>query len=108
MVQQNSTAGTLVAPSAADKSTRDWKLDCVQLFKDGRIREARTLLCQQSTPEEADDIFRWMYDNLDLWSTDPHKQDQAIVIIRNGLVNVPMVADQEINLSATITELINL
>jgi len=27
------------------------------------------------------------------------------VIIRNGLVNVPMVADQEINLSATMVEL---
>jgi hypothetical protein len=43
-----------------------------------------------------------------LWATDPHKQDQAIVIIRNGLVNVPMVADQEINLSATLCELSNL
>jgi DNA polymerase III delta prime subunit len=105
LVQQNSTAGKLVAPSSADKSVREWKLDCVQLFKDGRIREARTLLCQQSTPEEADDIFRWMYDNLDLWSTDPEKQDRAIIIIRNGLVNVPMVADQEINLSATLCEL---
>jgi DNA polymerase III delta prime subunit len=105
LVQQNSTAGKLVAPSSADKSVREWKLDCVQLFKDGRIREARTLLCQQSTPEEADEIFRWMYDNLDLWSTDPEKQDRAIIIIRNGLVNVPMVADQEINLSATLCEL---
>ena len=86
----------------------DWKVDCVQLFKDGKIREARTLMCQQSTPEEADEIFRWMYDNLDLWATDPHKQDQAIIIIRNGLVNVPLVADQEINLSATLSELSNL
>ena len=86
----------------------DWKLDCVQLFKSGKIREARTLLCQSSTPEEADDIFRWMYDNLDLWATDPERQDQAIIIIRNGLVNVPMVADQEINLSATLVELSNL
>jgi len=108
LVQQNSQSGTLPAPNVADRSTADWKLDCVQLFKDGRTREARTLICQQSTPEEADDVFRWMYDNLDLWSRDPVKQDQAIVIIRNGLVNVPMVADQEINLSATITELINL
>jgi DNA polymerase III delta prime subunit len=108
LVQQNSTAGKLVAPSSADKSVREWKLDCVQLFKDGRIREARTLLCQQSTPEEADDIFRWMYDNLDLWSKDPEKQDRAIIIIRNGLVNVPMVADQEINLSATLCELSSL
>ena len=108
LVQQNSTAGTLVAASAADKSVRDWKLDCVDLFKHGKVREARTLLCQQSTPEEADDVFRWMYDNLDLWSKDAEKQDRAIIIIRNGLVNVPMVADQEINLSATLCELSNL
>jgi len=105
LVQQNSTNGTLTAPNSADRSVGDWKLDCVQLFKDGRIREARTLICQQSTPEESEDIFRWMYDNLDLWSTDIHKQDQAIIIIRNGLVNCSFVADQEINLSATLTEL---
>jgi hypothetical protein len=49
-----------------------------------------------------------MYDNLDLWAKDPEKQDEAIIIIRNGLVNVPMVADQEINLSATLCELANL
>jgi len=108
LVQQNSTSGKLTPPNSADKSAGDWKLDCVQLFKDGKIREARTLLCQSSTPEEADDIFRWMYDNLDLWATDPERQDQAIVIIRNGLINVPMVADQEINLSATLVELSNL
>jgi hypothetical protein len=49
-----------------------------------------------------------MYDNLDLWSKDLEQQDQAIIIIRNGLVNVPLVADQEINLSATLCELSNL
>jgi replication factor C small subunit len=108
LLQQNSQTGQLNAPNTADRSVGDWKLDCVDLFKQGKLREARTLICQQSTPEEADDIFRWMYDNLDLWSSDPHKQDQAIIIIRNGLVNVPLVADQEINLSATLTELSNL
>jgi hypothetical protein len=46
-----------------------------------------------------------MYDNLGLWSNDQEKQDQAIVIIRNGLVNIPLIADQEINLSATMIEL---
>ena len=105
LLQQNSQTGQLNAPNSADKSVGDWKLNCVDLFKQGKIREARTLLCQQSTPEEADEIFRWMYDNLDLWSTDVHKQDQAIVIIRNGLVNCSFVADQEINLSATLCEL---
>ena len=105
LVQQNSQSGTLLAPNSADKSIGDWKLDCVELFKHGKIREARTLICQQSTPEEAEEIFRWMYDNLDLWSKDVEKQDEAIIIIKNGMANMPMVADQEINLSATLVEL---
>jgi hypothetical protein len=91
-----------------DRAVGDWKLDCVAMFKAGKMREARTLLCQQSTPEEADVTFRWMYDNLDLWSKDVEQQDQAIIIIRNGIANIPLVADQEINLSATITELCQL
>jgi replication factor C small subunit len=105
LLQPNSQSGQLQPPSAADKSTRDWKLECVDLFKKGRIREARTLLCQSSTPEEAEDIFRWMYDNLELWGSTPEQQDQAIVIIRNGLVSNNAVADVEINLSACLIEL---
>ena len=66
------------------------------------------MLCASARPEEMEEVFRWMYDNLDLWSKDVHKQDQAIVIIRNGIVNIPMVADQEINLAATMIELANL
>jgi replication factor C small subunit len=105
MLQMNSTSSTLTPPSTADRSTVDWKLSCVDLFKHGRIREARKLLCESSTPEEAEDIFRWMYDNLELWGNTPERQDQAIVIIRNGLVNNSSVADTEINLSATLIEL---
>jgi DNA polymerase III delta prime subunit len=105
LLQQNSQSGVLNTPNSTDKGVGDWKLDCVQLFKSGKIREARTLICQQSTPEETEDIFRWMYDNLDLWTTDVERQDQAIIIIRNGMAAMPMVADQEINLSATLCEL---
>jgi hypothetical protein len=65
-------------------------------------------MCASARPEEMEEIFRWMYDNINLWSKDTQKQDQAIVIIRNGLANVPLVADQEINLSATLIELSNL
>ena len=105
LVQLNSQTGELKQPSAADKSARDWRLECVDLFKRGKVREARTVLCQNSNPEEAEDVFRWMYDNLDLWGDTPERQDQAIVIIRNGLVNNNSVADVEINLSATLIEL---
>lgn len=105
LVQLNSQTGELKQPSAADKSARDWRLECVDLFKRGRVRDARAVLCQNSNPEEAEDVFRWMYDNLDLWGDTPERQDQAIVIIRNGLVNNNSVADVEINLSATLIEL---
>ena len=105
LVQLNSQTGELKQPSAADKSARDWRLECVDLFKRGKVRDARAVLCQNSNPEEAEDVFRWMYDNLDLWGDTPERQDQAIVIIRNGLVNNNAVADVEINLSATLIEL---
>jgi len=105
LVQQNSTEGLLRNPKESDKGVGDWKLDCVSLFKSGKIREARKLLCDQAEAEEMDGVFRWMYDNLDLWSKTEEGQDEAIMIIRKGLVNHSMVADAEINLSATLVEL---
>lgn len=105
LTQQNSTTGTLMAPGSTDKAMRDWRLDAVDLFKRGQIRQARTMMCQNASPEDAEEIFRWMYDNLDLWGSTPEQQDQAIVVIRNGLVSHNSVADVEINLSATLIEL---
>jgi hypothetical protein len=104
----NSQEGTLSAPRGDEGGVRDWKIDAVNLFKAGKLLEARKLICSTVRPEEMEDVFRWMYDNLDLWSKDIQKQDQAIVIIRNGYVNIPLVADQEINLSATLVELCQL
>jgi replication factor C small subunit len=109
MLQMNSTEGTLVAHASDSSGAKsDWRLNVVELFKSGRTREARALMCQSVRPEEMEEVFRWMYDNISLWSKDIEKQDQAIVIIRNGLVNIPLIADQEINLSATIIELCHL
>jgi replication factor C small subunit len=106
--QMNSVNGTLTVPHGDEGGVREWKADVVQLFKDGKPREARVLLCQSARPEEMEEIFRWMYDNIDIWSADPAVQDQAIVVIRQGLVNHSFVADPEINLSATMIELANL
>lgn len=104
--QMNSTSGKLVSPNG-DESTgsQDWKLGVVELFKSGKIKDARTMLCKSARPEEMEDVYRWMYDNLDLWGKSSEQQDQAIIIIRQGLVNHSFVADAEINLSATLAEL---
>ena len=106
--QMNSTEGKLTSPHGDEGGVKEWKADVIQLFKAGKIREARVLLCQSARPEEMEEVFRWMYDNLELWSKDVEKQDQAIVIIRQGLVNHSFVADPEINLSATLIELAQL
>jgi replication factor C small subunit len=105
LLQANSTTGTLTAPGENDRAVKDWKLDAVALFKAGKVTDARRAICSQATVEEMDDVFRWMYDNLDLWSKTPEGQDKAVLAIRDGLVNHSLVADPEINLSATLIEL---
>lgn len=106
LLQTNSVSGRLtLSQSSGGSDSTDHKLKVVDLFKQGKIREARTLLCTHTAPEEMDEVFRWMYDNLALWGTTVEQQDQAILIIRKGLVNAAIVADPEINLSATLVEL---
>jgi DNA polymerase III delta prime subunit len=105
LLQSNTTTGSLTKPGENDKGVKDWKLDAVSSFKTGKITEARKIICNQATIEDMDAMYRWMYDNLDLWSKTQEGQDDAILIIRKALVNVPMVADQEINLSACLVEL---
>ena len=103
LLQANSTEGTLDKPGENDRGVRDWKLDAVELMKSGRIREARQAIINNGDNHE--EIFRWMYDNLNIWSKTESGQDEAIIVIRKGLVNHSMVADPEINLSATLVEL---
>lgn len=107
-LQPNSQSGRLIAPGAADSSVQDWRLRAVELIKAGSLRQARTIIAQSTGPDDADEVFTWMYNNLDLWGTTPEQQDRAIVIIRNGMVNIPLSADQEINISATLIELSNI
>jgi replication factor C small subunit len=103
-VQMRSTSGRLEAPKVEDTES-DYKLAMVDLFRQGRIREARNLIIKQISLEEYEDMFRFMYRNLDLWGNDVDTQDSALLLIRKGLVNHSMAADPEINLSATFVEL---
>jgi len=108
MCQMNSITGKLLPPQKGDTGESDYKVDMVELFKAGKITEARKLICSQARPEEMEDIFRWMYDNLEVFTTEEDKQDQAILIIKQGLVDHSFVADPEINMSATLIKLARL
>ena len=102
LVQMNSVTGKLIAPDKNDKSEADWRLDMVQLFKAGKINEARKLVCKSARPDEMEEIYRWLYDNLDVISSDETVQDKAILHIKQGLVDHTLVSDPEINLAATL------
>ena len=95
----------LLSPKESDSGTQDYRLSTVDLFKSGRIKEGRQLLVNNATAEEMESIFKWLYDNLELWSSTDEGRDEAVMIIRKGIVNAGSVADHEINLSATLAEL---
>jgi len=108
MVQQNVRDGKLMPPAKGDSGQQDYRLEMVELFKQGKIQEARKLVCAQARPEECEDIYRWLYDNLDLISNDEDNQDKAVLIIKQGLVDHSFVADPEINLASVMIKLARL
>jgi len=102
-LQTNSLGGTLKSPEELE-NTADYKIEMVELFKKGKISEARKLVCGQVRPEEVEEVYRWLYDNITLFGSE-EQQEMAILVIREGLVNHALVADPEINLAATMIKL---
>ena len=106
-VQQNIKENKLVAPKSIEGAS-DYKIEMVELFKRGKITEARKLVCGKARPEEMEEIYRWLYDNLDLIAKSDEGKDQAVVLIKQGLVDHTICADSEINLAATLIKLARL
>lgn len=108
LVQQNIQDKVLVSPNASDAGQSDWRIDMVELFKKGKITEARKLICGSARPEEIEEVYRWLYDNLDLFGKDDETKDQALLVIKQGLVDHAIIADPEINLAACLVKLARL
>jgi replication factor C small subunit len=105
LLQTNSVSGKLtISKTSSGSESADHKIEVVELFKAGKIREARILLCTHTSPDEVEEVFKWLYQNLDFWGS-VEKQDEAIKIIRKGLYYHTIVGDPEVNLSATLVEL---
>ena len=105
LCQQNSQEGTLKRPHVEDMGASDYKVQMIALFREGKIAEARKLICKQASIDEYEEIYRHLYENLQYWGGDTDIQKQAVIVIRNALVNHGVIADAEINLSACCIEL---
>ena len=108
LLQQNSYTGKLADPRQEDSGITDYKIEMVELFRKGKIREARILLCSKARPEEIEDIYKWMYNNIDFFGKDDETKDSALLIIKQGLVDHTICADPEINLAACLVKLARL
>lgn len=106
-LQVASSTGKLVSSESSKQNDDSLLIQATELFKQGKLLEGRRTLLEYIGlyPTRVEDIYKWMYDNIDLWSNDAGKKDQAIVIIRNGLATLPLVGIPEISLSATLVEL---
>lgn len=106
MIQANAFNGKLQSPDEGADTVSDYKIDMIALFRSKKYREARLLICEQVQQEEYEDIYRFMYQNLDIWTDGiADKENLAIIAIRDGLVKDTACADREICLSATFVSL---
>lgn len=109
-LQINSSSGRLL-PSENQINEQDAALEQIaEQFKSGNILAARQSMLEYLSlnPGRIEDIYKWMYQNLNLWGDSHEKRDAAIIVIRNGLANLSLVGIPEISLAATIVELTTL
>lgn len=106
MLQQNTASGSLTRPGRSTSAgSGEYLVKAIALFKNGKINDARKLICANAQLEEYEDIYKLLYQNLDWWGETEAQQNQAIVVIANRLKDHALVADGEINLAACLIEL---
>jgi hypothetical protein len=106
-LQVNSSTGKLLPPTDNAHAQDAMLTEVADFFKSGKITEGRQQLLQYLSlnPSRIEDIYAWMYRNLELWGKTTEQRDAAIVTIRNGLRDLSFMGIPEIALAATLVEL---
>ena len=104
-VQMSIADNLLQKPVDDSGASAVWRMDMIDLFKTGNIKAARELIVSKARTDEYNEIYTWLYRNLDLYTKTDAQYDDCVLAIRNGLVKHTQVADVDINLSATMIDL---
>lgn len=109
LLQQNTVNGTLQALTTASESG-DYKFELIELIESDSWKDARTLTCDNVLPEEWEDLYRFLYENLNKAPKFQHKNkwEEGIIIIADHLYKHSLVADPEINAAAMFIKLAQL
>lgn len=106
LLQQNSHSGKLL-PLETQSEAGDYKFKLLGLVEQDDWFNARMLLCGEVAAEEWEDVYRFLYENLDKapkFET-KDKWEAGIVIIADHLYKHTLVADPEINAAAMLIRL---
>lgn len=105
-VQQYSINGVL-READSNSTSFDYNLSLLPLLQQGEIMSARKLVCANIPPDELENVYRVLYDNIELIPKfkDVTKCDEAIFAIADHLYRHTFVADPEINLAALFIRL---
>ena len=105
-IQQHVVNGVLTAPMYEISNT-DYKFTLIELIEQDKWNEARQLICENVVKEEYEDIYKFLYDNINkslkFQATD--KYEEAIIIIAEHLYKHSFCADSEINAAAMLIRL---
>lgn len=105
LLQMHTHDGVLTVPTQQGNSS-EWKFALIDLISAGNWADARKLACTSVSPTEWEDVYRFLYENLDksprfvdnLWQ-------EGIVIIAEHLFKHSICSDPEINAAACFIRL---
>lgn len=105
LVEQHIVDGKLIDPQMTLDGA-DWKVDLLSMIESGDWKASRALLCGSIGNEEWDEVYTFIYRNINKVSVwDPLRRDQAVVTIAQHLYQHSLVADPEINAASMLIEL---
>lgn len=106
-LQQNSIDGQLLPPHFEGEAG-DYKFKLLDLLERNKWNDARKLLCSSVSSDEWENVYRFMYENLNrvpTFQNDREKWEEAILIVAEHLYKHSLVADPEINAAAMLIRL---
>jgi DNA polymerase III delta prime subunit len=103
LLEQSSKTGKLVITGAG--AAADWKLQLLPLLETSNFQAARKLVCETASREELQDVFSFLYRNVNRVPKLKDKWDQAVILIAQYQYQHQFVADVEIQVAALFIEL---
>jgi len=79
-VQMAVVDGELKPAEQSDQDT-GWRIKMVDLFKAGQVREARKLIIANCRTDEYEEMYRWLYRNVEFFSTQRTSKTKQLLLL---------------------------